>query len=269
MPSSDTATVTESTESADPGAPSEPTGSTAPTEPGEPGDARRPGWWYAGGALLLTVFSLVVSGVLSLPAFFLGIDTLVGFTAAIVLSELGYVAAAVLFVLVTSRGIGYFDLELPSGWRLVAAVTVGAFVFRTVVVFGALALDINPAPPSIVGADLPLETLVAILLPLSLLLIGPAEELLFRGTIQKYLRERFSATGAIVGAGILFASIHLLAILIESSAGAFVSIGVIFVVGISFGWLYERTGSVVAPMVAHGAYNALIFGSGLLLTRLV
>jgi membrane protease YdiL (CAAX protease family) len=231
--------------------------------------ATRPGWWYAGGGVALTLLGIVASIALSVPVLLSDLAPLAGFLLAVVLGEAGYVVAAVVFVLVTGRGLAYFDLDLPASWGLVAAVTLGAFVFRTAAVAGALALNLNPSPPSIVDAPIPVETLLAVMVPASLLVIGPAEELLFRGTVQKYLRERFSPTAAILGAGVLFAVIHVLALVTATGVGVALSLGIIFVVGLSFGWLYERTGTVVAPMIAHGAYNALIFGSGLLLTRLV
>jgi hypothetical protein len=225
--------------------------------------------WYAAGAFALTVAGIVASILLSVPAFFVGIDTLVGFTLSIVLGEAGYALVAVAFVVLTGRGLSSFGLDLPPSWGLVALVTVGVFVFRTVVVVGAVVAGVEPSPPSITGVDLPVETMLAVLVPASLLVIGPAEELLFRGTVQPYLRERFSPTAAIVGAGVLFAAIHVFALIVASLASAAVSLGVILVVGLAMGWLYERTGSVLAPMVAHGGYNALIFGSAYFLTRLV
>jgi membrane protease YdiL (CAAX protease family) len=234
-----------------------------------PAPDQRSVWWYAGGAVALTVLGVLMSTLLSLPAVLLGAVTPETFVLSVVLGEAGFVAAAAFFVLITDRGMTYFDRGLPSAWGMVAAVTLGAFAFRTVVVAGAVALGLDPSPPSLVDTPIPVETLLAVMIPASLLVVGPAEELLFRGTIQKYLRERFSATGAILGAGVLFALVHVPTLVVASGPSAALSLGVILLVGLSFGWLYERTGSVVAAMVAHGGYNALIFGSGLLLTRLV
>jgi hypothetical protein len=52
-----------------------------------------------------------------------------------------------------------------------------------------------------------------------------------------------------------------------TGVSALIPIGIVFVVGFGFGWLYERTGSLVAPIVAHIGYNVLIYASGLILTR--
>lgn len=223
---------------------------------------------YAAGGVGLTVLGVVLSAVLSVPVVLSSIDPVVGFGLAVVLGEAGYAVAAVAFVLLTGRGVDYFDLDPPDGWRLVALVTAGVFLLRTAVVAGALALNIDPSPPSVVNADLPRETLLAILIPASLLVIGPAEELLFRGTVQKYLRERFTAPVAIAVVGVLFTVVHVFALVNLTAAGAAISLGVILVVGLAMGWLYERTGSVLAAMVGHGVYNALIFGSAYLLEGL-
>jgi membrane protease YdiL (CAAX protease family) len=234
-----------------------------------PASGQRSAWWYAGGAVALTILGVLMSTLLSLPAVLLGAATLETFVLSVVLGEAGFVATAAFFVLITDRGLAYFDLGLPAAWGLVAAVTLGAFAFRTVVVAGAVALGLDPSPPSIVHAPIPVETLLAVMIPASILVVGPAEELLFRGTIQRYLRERLSTTGAVLGAGVLFALVHVPTLVVTSGPSAALSLGVILLVGLSFGWLYERTGSVVAAMIAHGGYNALTFGSGLLLTRLV
>lgn len=225
--------------------------------------------WYAAGALSITVLGIIVANALSVPGFLIGLDTAAGFAVSIVLSEIGFVVAAVVFVLVTGRGTRYFDLDPPDSWVFVAAVTLALYVFRTAVLAAAVALGVDPSPPAITGVDLPIETLIMIMIPVSVLVIGPAEELLFRGAIQKYLGERVSPNAAVVGAGTLFGLIHIPALIVSTGAGALVSLGTIFTVGLALGWLYERTGTVVSAMAAHAGYNALIFGTGYIASQLI
>jgi hypothetical protein len=111
--------------------------------------------------------------------------------------------------------------------------------------------------------------MLLVLIVASILVIGPSEELLFRGVIQPYFKERVSSNTAIVGAAGLFAVTHLLGLLTATGPSALIPIGIIFVVSLGFGWLYEQTGSLVAPIVAHVGYNVLIYGSGLILTRFI
>lgn len=233
------------------------------------GGGRRSVYWYAAGALTLTFFGVLASIVLSAPGFLFGIDTVPGFALSVVMSELGFAFVAIAFMLVTGRGIRYFDLQTPASWGFVAAVTLALFMFRTASVAVAFLVGVEPSEPAITEVGLPIEVLIAVMIPASILVIGPAEELLFRGTIQKYLGERVPRNKAIVGAGALFAAIHLPTFVVSSGLGAVVSLAVIFVVGVVLGWLYEHTGSVVAAMAAHAGYNTLIFGSGYIASQLI
>jgi membrane protease YdiL (CAAX protease family) len=212
-------------------------------------------------AVVVTVLGVVASVLGSVPGLVVGRSTAAGYTLALVGSELGFVAAGVLFLVWTGRGVGYLDMELPGGhrrWALVAGATVGLFAFRSVLILAAAQVGITPAGSSVTQVDLPFEVLVAILLPAMLLVVGPAEELLFRGVLQKYLREAVSAPAAIIGAGTLFGTIHLPTLVAGTGLGVFVSLGIITLVGFGLGWLYEYTGSLPAAMLGHGAYNALI-----------
>lgn len=226
-------------------------------------------WWYFAISTGLTVLGVAVSVALSIPAVLVGFDTAVGFFLSATLGSAGYAIVAVGFVSATNRRMAYFEFEMPRAWGLVAAITFGAFLFRTVVVYGSFAIGLNPSPPALVGVDLPTETMLFVLIVASILVIGPSEELLFRGTIQPYLRERVSPNAAIVGAAGLFAVTHVLGLLTATGVAALIPIGIVFVAALGFGWLYERTGSLVAPIVAHIIYNVLIYASGLVLTRLV
>lgn len=93
---------------------------------------------------------------------------------------------------------------------------------------------------------------------ISLLLVGPAEELLFRGVLQARLRESWGPWPAIVLATVVFGAIHLPAIIGEPSQ-QYATLVVIGLLGLVLGYLYERTGTIWVPAIAHGANNAVIF----------
>jgi membrane protease YdiL (CAAX protease family) len=221
----------------------------------------------------LTVLAIVVSGVFQVvpvvPTLVSGGDpTLPVVGASVVAGEVGFVVVAVGFLLATRRGVGYLDLDLPGSsrqWGLVVAFVVVAFVLRSVVVVGMTQAGVDPAPSQIGEFDVQFDLLAIMLIPVMLLVVGPAEELLFRGVIQKYLREATSARTAIVVAGLLFGSIHVFAVVRAGVVALVVTLGVITGVGMGLGWLYERTGSLPAAMIAHGGYNALILASAVAL----
>ena len=217
-----------------------------------------------GVGVLVTLFGVAASAIGSVPGLVVGRDTAGGFALALVGSELGFVAVGVLFLVVTGRGVAYLNLDVPSGhrgWALVVGATVGLFLARSLAILRASQFGVAPAGSSVTQVDVPLPVLVAILLPAMVLVVGPAEELLFRGVLQTYLREIASAPVAIVGAGLLFGGIHLPTLVGASGVGVAVSLAVITLVGFAIGWLYEHTGSLPAAMFAHGVYNALIVAS--------
>ncbi|MDP6408763.1 MAG: type II CAAX endopeptidase family protein [Planctomycetota bacterium] len=76
---------------------------------------------------------------------------------------------------------------------------------------------------------------------------GFAEELLFRGYVQRRLLQRWSAPAAIAVPGVVFAAMHM------SPVHA---LGVL-PLGLWMGFLAWRTGSVVPAMLAHMTNNAL------------
>ncbi|HUT33264.1 MAG TPA: CPBP family intramembrane glutamic endopeptidase [Planctomycetota bacterium] len=80
------------------------------------------------------------------------------------------------------------------------------------------------------------------------------EELLFRGFFYATLRRHMGPLGAIVLSSLTFAALH------SHAAGLLP----LFVIGFLLAYLYERTGSLVASIAAHSAYNLYV----LLLTYL-
>lgn len=92
----------------------------------------------------------------------------------------------------------------------------------------------------------------------SLLVVGPAEELLFRGVIQGLLRRAWSAWPAIVLASLVFGLIHVPAVT-GGPAEKLTYAAVAAVLGGVLGYVYERTQNLLVPALAHGGYNASLF----------
>jgi len=163
-------------------------------------------------------------------------------------------------------GLGYArrsSLSIPArvpgfrgiGWAVGGAVA--AIVLVSAVVALVQALGLEPAPNAVgeVGADAPVFFLVAAVL--SVLLVGPGEEILFRGAVQGRLRRAFGPVGAIAGASALFAGIHALAV-VGSIGATLVTVSILFVPSIVLGAAYERTRNIVVPALLHGLYNATL-----------
>lgn len=98
----------------------------------------------------------------------------------------------------------------------------------------------------------------AAMVVVSLLVVGPVEEVLFRGVVQGGLRRAFDALPAILLASALFGVVHLSGIQ-GTSAERWAYVAVVLVLGCVLGLLYERTENVLVPGLAHGVYNAAIY----------
>lgn len=81
-----------------------------------------------------------------------------------------------------------------------------------------------------------------------------AEEILYRGALQQALKGVGLARGwAIAATAALFAAAHWGSLVPGAEGGA---LAMLLVLGVAFGWAYERTGSLLAPVAAHAAFNA-------------
>jgi membrane protease YdiL (CAAX protease family) len=82
-------------------------------------------------------------------------------------------------------------------------------------------------------------------------LAPPAEEALFRGLLFRTLQQVGYRRLARWGTALLFALVHANA----ASFAALVGLA------LALAWLYERTGNLLAPIVAHAVFNALNFAA--------
>jgi membrane protease YdiL (CAAX protease family) len=155
-----------------------------------------------------------------------------------------------------------FDIgaDLPDLRGL--AVVVGGYVlafggaFVGSIFIALLRVDTGTNQAAELGMENP-EVLL-ILIPASVLIIGPGEELLFRGVVQGRLREALPASAAVGLAAALFAGVHFLA-LTGSPGARLVAIVVLFGPSLVFGAAYELTDNLVVPALIHGAYKATLF----------
>jgi membrane protease YdiL (CAAX protease family) len=154
----------------------------------------------------------------------------------------------------------YLGVRIPSlpevGAVVVGYVTAIGVAITGAIVVTASGLQAGSNQAAQLGAENP-EVLL-LLIPASILIIGPGEELLFRGVVQNRLRETFGAVPAIALASAIFAAIHFVAL--SGGAGArLVSIVVLFFPSLVFGAVYEYSKNLVVPALVHGIYNATLF----------
>ena len=215
----------------------------------------------------ITVAGFLVG--LALSAVGLGVRALLGIdlslTAGVVVSTVllqGIAFPVTAFGYLRLRGLSFSFVEarLPSLRDVLWIVSGYVVVFVLVITLLVIVVNLDAPTASRTDQDtLENAGTVIWLIPLSLLVIGPGEELLFRGVIQSRLRESFGPVGGVVLASATFAPAHLLALTGSLQALA-ITIAVLFVPALVFGATYALTDNLVVPSVIHGAYNATIFG---------
>jgi uncharacterized protein len=91
---------------------------------------------------------------------------------------------------------------------------------------------------------------------LSAIIVAPlAEELYFRGMVHQALRGPLGRWGAIVLSAVIFAAAHVLAE--PTWAGGALVFALILPLGVLLGWVFERRGTLVTPIVIHAVFNAV------------
>jgi membrane protease YdiL (CAAX protease family) len=82
-----------------------------------------------------------------------------------------------------------------------------------------------------------------------IVIVGPfSEEIFFRGYAFGYIREKAGFAAGLLVSSVLFAAIHF------NLSGFLVYLAI----GCSMGWVYNRTNSLVAPMVGHATANSIV-----------
>lgn len=206
---------------------------------------------------LAFVVSLVAGVAFLVPTFVLGYDVegtavLLGATAV---GQVAFLVVGLVYVRVRDVRV---RVARPSRGDLVAFLggTVGALAVATALSSLLAAFDL--LPDSVVGDVAARDPAFLLgLAALSVVLVAPAEELLFRGAVQGRLRERVGPVPAVLGASLLFGSMHLAnytGALAPVVAGALL----ISAVGCVFGALYEYTDNLAVPVVTHATYNVVL-----------
>ncbi|NLK00083.1 MAG: CPBP family intramembrane metalloprotease [Clostridia bacterium] len=138
----------------------------------------------------------------------------------------------------------------------------GALLFVVVLLSGVVAsffipMEAKPQPfvDILVKAETPFDIFVPFLVGGILAPLG--EEIFFRGFAYPVLRGRFGAAYGIVGTAVFFSLLHFDIIRFLP-----IALG-----GVGLGWLYENTGSVYTPIIAHSVWNTAMLVLLLLITR--
>ncbi len=230
-----------------------------PAEEGEPAPAAAWGVREAVEALILWVFVATILGALTDDRTMGGRQHGLAFS---LLPELCAALVAIAWVLIASPRPTRLGWRLAGGWRqvLVGLCAAGAVALPVLVLYqsiqqiyvrymfshqtvpGDLPQGHPMAPVFVIASGWPAKLLAA---GAACVIMPALEETLFRGILFRGLRKEWSFGPGALASALVFAVAHL-------NPTAVVPY---LVLGLVFAYLYERSGSLVAPWVAHGAFN--------------
>jgi membrane protease YdiL (CAAX protease family) len=215
-----------------------------------------------GAVLTVVAGAFVVAAVLSslgtalLDPFGLTYETPLGRVLISAFQFIGFGAVALAYFSV--RDWGLLRVRVPTlrdaGWTVLGLVGLVGLLYASSVVYRYTSLEAAESTLIAFGQGQPVFFLY--LVPLTLLLVGPAEELLFRGAVQGTLAREYGPVPGIAAASAVFALIHWSS---YTGEGLLVTLSTVLLLGGLLGALYYRTDNVVVPAVAHGLFNAVQF----------
>ena len=141
--------------------------------------------------------------------------------------------------LLPGNGARQHALSQTVAWDLCMSMVAIVFAAGYLAVLRHLKVAL-PAPPGSLW-----------IYPLAILAAPLFEEFIFRGQIFSGLRRSMPLAAAMTASAAIFAVIH-----------PPVSMLPVFVLGLCTAWTYERTRSLLAPMLTHALYNAAMLALG-------
>ncbi|QGN07378.1 CPBP family intramembrane metalloprotease [Halorhabdus sp. CBA1104] len=178
-------------------------------------------------------------------------------------SGIGFVVLAGIYLWRHDLDLSFLDVSLPSprdlGYSLLGFfVLLGGLMVINLVI---QSLDISTADHSVIQtvSENNSPEIFLMLVPLSFLVIAPAEEIFYRNIVQKSLYPRFTRLHAVLIASAIFALVHVPAYLTSGLAPLVTTLPILFVLALVLGESYRRTHNLVVPILVHGAFNAFQF----------
>ncbi|WEL21938.1 Metal-dependent membrane protease, CAAX family [Halorhabdus sp. BNX81] len=178
-------------------------------------------------------------------------------------SGIGFVLVAIAYLRVNDLNVEYIDVRFPSlrdiGYTILGVVVLLVGIVLISLLFIELGIESSEHQifKDVTENNNP-ELLLAFV-PLSLLVIGPAEELIYRNVVQKSLYDQFDRRLAVIIASVLFALVHFPAYLTSTPLEAASSVVAVFFLALVLGEWYRRTDNLVVPILVHGLINAIQF----------
>jgi membrane protease YdiL (CAAX protease family) len=219
--------------------------------------------WYE--ALVVYIVAFLVAGLATLPVLRL-MEPEADLTNIVLTVTAALVIMGVLLLWLSTYHKGWLGVMRLPGRRtwskeIGAGVLFGLGLYPVIViVVGGLLTYLlqtisgdHVEAPEQVGEHLPaIGTALTIVYAIVIAPIG--EELFFRGVLFRALRDRHGFWIGAVGSAIGFGLIHFIP---DAAADTALLMIAMFFTGIALCFLYERRGTIVAPLAAHVTFNVI------------
>ena len=173
-------------------------------------------------------------------------------------------------ILVEGFYLSDFGFHSNNLWRQIAFTFILLLVigFLVIAILGAIVVGLAFAGlinlGDLIGTPLSVNWYGFASFPFQLLCVGISEELLFRGYFYTKLRSNTGYIRSILISSILFGLFHV-AWYIDPNTAGFISnwsamathVGSTFVFGVCMCIIFERTKSLVCPLIIHGLFNSV------------
>ncbi len=207
--------------------------------------------WKLAFAYFVASCSIALSGFaghLVLDILGWAIETAQGFAALKLGEDLAIIGTIIVLTLVTGDGLG--ELFIAKG-RLRFGLVLGVSSFLLLTFLGLASPSIKGLEPERLFGLLPAFGAIS-------LADGLMEELLFRGLFLRKLGRYVGDDWANAVTALVFAIAHLGAPHAESVPGLLV---IAFSTGLLFGWIMQKTGSLLAPALLHAGMLMATLGN--------
>ncbi len=217
----------------------------------EPSPPQRPRLWEAWTQFQLLVFALLLLGA-----------ELFWWTVVFRLTENAFAASvasvALAVVLPCGAAAWWHGETLLQAFQIrarflpvVAGVAAGLLSWAPASYLASLSAHLRPPSPEyldLLAANLPKTQVEMVVAYLAVAVAAPiGEELIFRGLFFRVLRDRWGFVRAMVLTALFFGVVHL---------APWHLFGLV-ALGLLLALLYQLTGSLLAPMLAHASYNVV------------
>ena len=243
-----------------------PSGAGAPPDPEAPPDSAGFGrnTVVVGIGLALAAF-IVLQAIAAGILFAVGDDpsdrarTLAGLIVTLALDVVALVVIPVRLLGGWSRAKALLGVRRPTakalGWSVAGVAIAYIALLAYVGLVDLLGID-ELEPISTIDDDTIYNHVELVVLTgiLAVFVAPVAEEVFFRGFLIRGFARRFTILAAMPLSAVLFAAVHL-------DVGSLIPFALI---GLVFGWLFVRSGSLAAPMLAHFIFNLVAFSATVL-----